>query len=454
MRLGVSIGTLFLVGLLAGCGGGGSSGFGDGGGNRDDGGPTDDSGDPVFPDLDGGTDVIAPCTGLKCQQVNCGGGSSTTVSGTVYMPNGTLPLYNAIVYVPNAPVDPIANGATCDKCGSTVSGPPIVTALTDHQGKFLLKDVPVGTNIPLVVQIGKWRRQFVLPQVSQCVDNPVAGNMLRLPRNRNEGDMPKIAVTTGGCDPLACILPKIGIDASEYGVNSSGAQKVTMYAGGGGSGPPGITPAQNLWGNVNELKKFDLAIFSCECSENNGNKTNPQAVQQYVDGGGRIFTSHYHYTWFKNLIPAWQSTASWGSAFSSTPDLIDTTFPKGKALADWLKYVEPSLTYGQMPLNEKTYDVGGVNAPTTRWVYSNNGGNTTHYLSFNTPVGAMPDNQCGKAVYGGMHISSGGGSVGTNFPSGCSSTLSAQEKALAFLFFDLSSCIQKDTDPPMPPQPK
>jgi hypothetical protein len=215
----------------------------------------------------------------------------------------------------------------------------------------------------------------------------------------------------------------------------------------------GITPATNLWGNATEMKKFDLAIFSCECSEYPSNKTNPQAVQQYVDGGGRLFASHYHYTWFKNLIPAWTPTASWTGAYTSTPDLIDTSFPKGKALADWLKYVEPSLTYGEMPLNEKTYNAGLVNPPTTRWVYSNTGGNATHYLSFNTPVGAMPDNQCGKAVYGGMHISAGGGSVTSSFPNGCTTTLSPQEKALAFLFFDLSSCIQKDTDPPKPPIP-
>ena len=43
---------------------------------------------------------------------------SGTVSGTAYAPNGTLPLYNVIVYAPTAPLDPLTDGVSCDKCGS------------------------------------------------------------------------------------------------------------------------------------------------------------------------------------------------------------------------------------------------------------------------------------------------------------------------------------------------
>jgi hypothetical protein len=44
------------------------------------------------------------------------------------------------------------------------------------------------------------------------------------------------------------------------------------------------------------------------------------------------------------------------------------------------------------------------------------------------------------------------GTGGTPFPTGCTSvTLSAQEKALEFLFFDLAACVQPDTQQPQPP---
>ena len=393
---------------------------------------------------------IAPREIAFCQQVTCVSGK-TTISGTVYAPNGTLPLYNIIVYVPNAPLDPIPSGATCDTCGATVSGSPIVTTLTDEKGNFSLENVPVGQNIPLVMQVGKWRRQVTIPNVTQCVDNPIADkNLTRLPKNQAEGNIPKIAVTTGGCDPLACLLPKVGIDASEYGISAASGKRVTMYAGSSGSGPSGITSATNLWGSLAELKKFDMAIFSCECSENNQNKTNPQAVQQYADSGGKIFGSHYHYTWFQNLIPAWQSTASWGFGSGSTPAFVDQSFPKGKSMALWLGYQTPTISPTNVPLTQTTQNVATVNPPTTRWLYAN-GGTTTHYLSFNTPVGKPPANQCGKAVYGGMHI--GSGTVDTSFPSGCAGPLTPQEKVLAFLFFDLSSCVGDDTKPPVPPTP-
>src|SRR5437868_6035638 len=65
-----------------------------------------------------GLEVKGPCKGLQCQQVNCGAGVTTTISGTVYAPNGTMPLYNVIVYVPNAELSPFPKGSTCDKCGA------------------------------------------------------------------------------------------------------------------------------------------------------------------------------------------------------------------------------------------------------------------------------------------------------------------------------------------------
>lgn len=168
-------------------------------------------------------------------QVKCATGS-TGITGTVYDPAGKVPLYNVIVYVPDAPLANIATGASCDTCSASVSGKPITTALTDSSGSFKLDNVPVGIDFPLVMQVGKWRRQVTIKasEVSQCTSKAIAdpssgqARRLRLPRNQAEGSIPKMAITAGDADRLQCLFTRMGIDTAEF-TNPDGKGAINIY---------------------------------------------------------------------------------------------------------------------------------------------------------------------------------------------------------------------------------
>jgi hypothetical protein len=434
----------------------------------------------VCPGMTGG----GGCTGIQCNIQTCAGGVKTTVSGTIYDPAGVTPLYNAVAYIPNAALDPIPTGASCDRCNVTLSGKPIATALSDVNGRFTLENVPTGTNIPLVIQVGKWRRQVTIPRVNGCADNPLTDvNLTRLPRNKAEGNIPKIAVTTGSSDAFECLLRKIGVADAEYTLDT-GNGRINLYSGGdpavspdGGGDGPGATrfsaalgggtfPRANaLWGSTPKMMGYDLLIFSCEGSQFGDVKAPYLAnVKAYADAGGRLFLDHLHYYFVRRGPAPWPSTATYVEPGTDLPDpstaAINTTFPKGAALADWMQARGASTTRGQMQIHEPQLGASAVAGATQNWISTSNPA-AVQYMTFNTPVGVPAETQCGRTVITSIHLNAAPAASGdrtdlsnpeTPFPDGCRGRmLSAQEKALEFLFFDLSACVQPDTDRPVPP---
>jgi hypothetical protein len=79
---------------------------------------------------------------------------------------------------------------------------------------------------------------------------------------------------------------------------------------------------------------------------------------------------------------------------------------------------------------------------------------TTLAFSFNAPLGATPQAQCGRVVFVDLHV--GGSSMdqpSMPVPMECSTAdLSPQEKAMEFMLFDLSACVVPDNEAPPPVQ--
>ncbi|MBA3503053.1 MAG: carboxypeptidase regulatory-like domain-containing protein [Deltaproteobacteria bacterium] len=134
-------------------------------------------------DTDGGNGKPDACVGLECRVVDCGkiGQPPTTLSGTVFAPNGTLPLYGITVYVPLSDPGVPADTLECDRCSSTLPGGAVAQATSGEDGKFRLENVPVGDNIPIVITSGKWQRKITIPRVEQCVETPMVAADTSLP---------------------------------------------------------------------------------------------------------------------------------------------------------------------------------------------------------------------------------------------------------------------------------
>lgn len=416
--------------------------------------------------------AVETCSDLSCQVVDCASQDqpSTTISGTVYAPNGTLPLFGVDVYVPATDPGPLAAGVQCGNCANGLPGGSITRAATDDTGHFTLYDVPVGAAVPVVITVGKWRKQLTVT-TQACQATQLTAAQTTLPRNHTEGDIPQIAVTTGSADALECLVRKLGIDDSEFTTDAQGG-RVHLFNGNGANqfapgfagGSGAFADAQTLWSSVDKLSSYDVVMFSCEAGQHPETKPQSalQAVHDYADRGGRVFLSHWHNIWVGgdqndpgHANPEWQTIGDFDygapqSDISQNTSVDQDTNPKGSAFASWLSNTGATLIRGLLPVTDPRYTLTSVDPDRAeRWVYvdpakSTPSGRTgVQDMAFTTPQAQPVASRCGKVVFSDMHVSAGSSSKpGTPYPGGCSADpLTPQEKALAFMFFDISSCV-------------
>ncbi len=434
-----------------------------------------------------------------CSCTPDGTGCITTVSGTVYDPSATLPLPNIEVYQPSAPLISYPAGVGCDTC-TTLTTPYLNIAASGPDGSFTLPiDTSSGTtNIPIVVQTGRWRREFTIPSVTACTNNTIAAGTARLPRNHDEGTIPYTAIAMAGAESLECLLVKLGISTSGVSVSGSefgpyptaGASFQLVKNGSGQMTVAGAPYESAIFGTALNLNAFNSVLLPCGAGSDGtsssangaGSATSLGNIKSWVNNGGRMFIDHVPgETIINSATTGWNGTANgalpgcfvWASGggcniTAPSQGLLLTTSPEATALENWmaLPAVGGTATYGapyfQVPTPRD--DVTTVHAPAVEWARGEdtNGwggtpaGDYTLTYSFDANTSGLQGfgAGCGRVVFNDMHVSATRGSLGNPFPAQCDTTtpLNEAELALAYMLFQATAC-QGGAPPPPPPPP-
>jgi hypothetical protein len=391
-----------------------------------------------------------------------------------------------------------SGGTSCDRCEGQDNGPVLNGAITDASGRYTLEEnIPVGVEFLLVVKVGKFRRavSLTLPATAACTTTALATalpqNPTRLPRSASDGlavNIPRIAVSTGQLDAMECVFEKMGIARNEFanpGAGASAAPRVHLYRGGNNSGtPPGAgariddaTPHDSgLYADLSLLQKYDMIVADCEGqswdSSFNQRSAAGAFLREYVNRGGRLFASHLSFSWLHDngtqayaaadpIGTGLAAAATWTTSAITAPNTgtgrvslgRPNASPRIQNFADWM--VSEAITTAPnyaFTIREPRSQAASLGTSSEEFVHCEGGDCTggsarTQQFSFNTPYGAPAQAGCGRVAYSGFHVSIGN-ATNAIFPNHCSGDLTAQEKVLLYMLFDLGACIGKEPPPP------
>src|ERR1700678_3025998 len=249
---------------------------------------------------------------------------TTTISGKVYMPNGTNVLPNALVYVTTSTPAALVSGANCPGVNCLTASTAVPSGVTIYtysavDGTFTLSNVSQSTTYILVIQAGHWRREF-----SQEVGtSAITGLSLSMPSTHAEGDIPLIAIATGSKDAVECVFHDLGVNNNEVTDDTvaSGATfggRIHLYKGDHSAGAEisASTPSETaLMGGTSttSLGSYDMVMFPCQGSTTAETTSYIDNLLAYTSAGGRAFVTHDSRVWL-NTSTTYQSETFSGVA--------------------------------------------------------------------------------------------------------------------------------------------
>lgn len=407
-----------------------------------------------------GSSNCIPCSG-ECEIVTtCDPGSETRVSGIVRAPNGRDPISKARVYVPDD------------------EGEPVVLTETAANGTFDLRGIPAGKGVPIWVEKGGFLRELSL-DVAACAGATPTEDQLRLPSKQSEGKLPKLAVGIGDYDQIECVLRSVGIDDSEF-TRPDGAGAVHLY-----QHRTNVAGAElyGLFSNREKMDVYDLIFVNCTSNLMPAGPNEMTAnIQQYVDGGGRLYATDWAYDYIEQ-VPEFapyidfygggsgtaseppHSMSSYGAAVSLSSGPLQATI-SNEALAGWLVAAAGSATAVITDFLDLWVLMDGTSTdasfPTTTWAKASVGVTPSQAVE-NRPLTVTFDRgECGKVLYSSYHTRHSTHQDAAlrqtgEFPTYCVSSeenLLAQERILEYLILEISACERTLDEPDFEQPPK
>ena len=358
--------------------------------------------------------------------------------GTVFAPEGTVPISNALLYLSPSMPAPLAPGVFCDKCVELPAGTPYTYSKAD--GTFKLPVYTAGDQY-LVVQKGHFRR--ARPLKVAAGDASIPGVLTTLPGAPDpaKGDeIPRIGVTFGGFDKIELSLMKLGIKSFDrYGKDPFFDPKGL---------PPSVGQPNDLLNAPEKLAQYHIVLLPCALGGLScGAPSAPQKdnLRNFVSAGGKLYVTDYSYEYVNQTWPGfitWKDKTgndmNANSAYGAACQDAAYTKPgtaDDPGLASWLGAIgEKSFDLKDSwtiiskvnPMPGKDPDGKPVTVTPKVWMTSNGTGPST--VSF--------DNQCGRVLFSTYHAEGGEADA-----------LLAQEKALLFILLEVGVCVGQQPPP-------